>query len=92
MSVPIQVLRDDGSQELEFLSHSAVYGESAGGFILKSTIISTVLSVLSSRLLRQFFNLLSVSGLVAILDEADECGIVCKLQELDIGVFRCNAV
>ncbi len=54
---PIQVLRDGGSQEPEWLhcSHSAVHdgewGESRG-FLLKSMIISTVLSVLSSRLLR----------------------------------------
>ncbi len=57
MSVPLQVLRDDGSQELECLycSHSAVMmvsGGSAGGFLLKSMIISTVLRVLSSRLFR----------------------------------------
>ncbi len=56
MSVPLQVLRDDGSQELECLHcrHCAVYdGEwGGGGFLLKSTIISTVFSVLSSRLFR----------------------------------------
>ncbi len=55
--VPLQVLRNCGAQEPEWLycSHSAVHdgewGES-GGFLLKSTVISTVLSVLSSRLLR----------------------------------------
>ncbi len=37
----------------------------------------------------QLLNLLSVNGLVTILDEADQCGVVCKLQELDRGVFRC---
>ncbi len=56
VNVPLQVLRDGGSQEPEWLhcSHSAVHdGEwgSAGGLLLKSTIISTVLSVFSSRLL-----------------------------------------
>ncbi len=40
----------------------------------------------------QFLNLLSVSRLVTIQDEADQCGVVCKLQELDRGVFRCAVV
>ncbi len=39
----------------------------------------------------QLLNLLSVSRLVSVLDEADQCGAVCKLQELDSGVFRCVA-
>ncbi len=54
MSVPIQVLRDDGSQELECLHcrHSAVYDGDClecrgGGGLLKSTIISTAGTVLS---------------------------------------------
>ncbi len=72
-----------------------VSGGRAGGFLLKSTIISTVLSVLSSRLVKtapdsQLLNLLSVSRLVSALDEADKCGVVCKLQELDRGVSRCT--
>ncbi len=33
----------------------------------------------------QLINLLSVSRLVIILDEADQCGVICKLQELDGG-------
>ncbi len=55
--VPLQVLGDGGAQEPEWLhcSHSAVHdgvwGESRG-FLLKSTIICTVLSLLRSRLLR----------------------------------------
>ncbi len=80
-----------------------VSGGRAGGFLLKSTIISTVLSVLSSRLLRlhqavppvckqYLLNLLSVSRLVTILDESDQCGVVCKLQEIDRGVFRCAVI
>ncbi len=36
----------------------------------------------------QLFNHLSVSRLVSVLDEADNCSVVCKLQELDRGVFR----
>ncbi len=40
----------------------------------------------------QLLNLLSVSRLVSILDEADECGVICKLQELDGGVFRCAVI
>ncbi len=55
--VSLQVLRNCGAQESEWLhcSHSAVHdgewGESRG-ILLKYTIISTVLSVFSSRLLR----------------------------------------
>ncbi len=33
----------------------------------------------------QLLNLLSVSRLVSILDEADQCGVVCNLQELTEG-------
>ncbi len=40
----------------------------------------------------QLLNLLSVSRLVTVLDEADQCGVVCKLQELDRGYFRCAVV
>ncbi len=73
-----------------------VSGGRAGGFLLKSTIISTVLSMLSSRLrLHQTANsltLLSLSGLVTILNETDQCGVVCKLQELDGGVFGCAVI
>ncbi len=30
--------------------------------------------------------------LVNVLDEADLCGVICKLLELDGGVFRCTVV
>ncbi len=33
-----------------------------------------------------------MSRLVTILNEADQCGVVCKLQELDGGVFRCAVI
>ncbi len=33
----------------------------------------------------QLLNLLSVSRLVTVLNKADQCGVVCKLQELDGG-------
>ncbi len=33
----------------------------------------------------QLLNLLSVSRLVTVLNEANKCGDVCKLQELDRG-------
>ncbi len=74
-----------------------VSGGRAGGFLLKSTIISTVLSVLSSRLVKtapdsQLLNLLSVSRLVTALDEGNKCGVVCKLQELDRWVSRCAVI
>ncbi len=31
----------------------------------------------------QLLNLLSVSRLITILYEADKCGVICELQELD---------
>ncbi len=40
----------------------------------------------------QLLNLLPVSRLVTVLNEADQCGVVCKLQELDRGVFRCAVI
>ncbi len=40
----------------------------------------------------QLLNLLSVSRLITVLDETDQCGVFCKLQELDRGVFRCAVV
>ncbi len=40
----------------------------------------------------QFLNLLPVSRLVTVLDEADQCGVVCKLQEVYGGVFRCAVI
>ncbi len=40
----------------------------------------------------QLLNLLSESRLVTVLDEADQCGVVCKLQELDGGVFKCAVI
>ncbi len=36
----------------------------------------------------QLLDLLSVSRLITVLDEADTCGVICKLRELDRGVFR----
>ncbi len=74
-----------------------VSGGEQGCFLLKSMIISTVLSVLSSRFVKtapdsQLLNLLSVSRLVTILDEADQCGVICKLQELDRRVFSCAVI
>ncbi len=32
---------------------------------------------------RQLLNLLSVNKLITILYEADKCGVICELQELD---------
>ncbi len=40
----------------------------------------------------QILNLLSVSRLVTVLNEADQCGVVCKLQEFDGGFFRCVVI
>ncbi len=36
----------------------------------------------------QLLNFLSVSRLVAVLHETDDCGVICKLQEFDREVFR----
>ncbi len=102
VSVPLQVLRDDGSQEPEWLRcrHSAVHdgewGESRGvspevhGHLHSFERVK--LQVVKTAPDRQLLNLLSVSRLVSVLDEADQCGAVCKLQELDRGVFRCVVV
>ncbi len=40
----------------------------------------------------QLLNLQSVSRLVNILNEADDCGVICKLLELDRGIFRVAVV
>ncbi len=40
----------------------------------------------------QLLNLQCVSRLVTALNEANTCGVICKLQELDRGVFRCAVV
>ncbi len=99
--VPLQVLGDGGAQEPEWLhcSHSAVHdGEwRAGGVFLESMIISTVLSSIKLQVVKtapdsQLHNLLSVSRLVTVLDEADQCGVVCKLQELDQRGLQCAVV
>ncbi len=97
VSVPLQVLRDGGSQEPEWLhcSHSAVHdgewGESRGVspevhnhlYSFERVQLQVVVTAPDSQLL----NLLSVSRLVSVLDETD-CGVICKLQEFDRGVFR----
>ena len=36
----------------------------------------------------QLLDLTSVSRLVTVLNEADDCGVICKFQELDSGVCR----
>ncbi len=70
MIVPLQVLGDGGARNLNdstavTVLFMMVSGGRAGGFLLKSTIISTVLSVLSSRLLRlhQTASSLTVAGI-----------------------------
>ncbi len=40
----------------------------------------------------QLLNLLSVGRLVTVLNEANKCGVVCKFQELNRGVFRCAVI
>ncbi len=97
--VPLQVQRNCAAQESEWLhcSHSAVHdGEGGGGspdvhdhlHCFKRVKLQVVKTAPDSQLL----NLLSVSRLVTILDEANQCGVVCKLQELDRGVFICAVI
>ncbi len=97
MIVPLQILGDGGAQEPEWLhcSHSAVHdgkrGESRGGSPEVHDHLHDFdrvkLQVDKTAPDSQLLNLLSVSRLVTVLDEADQCGVVCKLQELDRGVF-----
>ncbi len=89
VSVPLQVLRDGGSQEPEWLhcSHSAVHdgewGECRGVspevhyhlYSFERVQLQVVVTSPDSQLL----NLLSVSRLVSVLDETDDCGVICKL-------------
>ncbi len=80
----------------EFFNHSAVRdGESGESRRVSPEVHNHLhsfecvkLQVVKTAPDSQLLNLLSVSRLVTILDEADQCGVVCKLQELDRGVFR----
>ncbi len=72
-----------------------VSGGEQGGILLKSTIISferVKLQVVKTAPDSQLLNFLSVSRLVTVLNEVDQCGVVCKLQELDRGVSRCAVI
>ncbi len=102
MSVTLQVQRDSDSQEPECLhcSHNAVHdgewGESRGVspevhdhlYSFEHVKLQVAVTAPDSQLL----NLLSVSRIVSVLDEADQCGVICKLQKFDRGVFRCAVV
>ncbi len=106
--VSLQVLGDGAAQESEWLhcSHSAVHdgvwGESEGGgggggcspevHDHLHSFERVKLQVVKTAPDSQLLNLLSVSRLVTVLNEADQCGVVCKLQELDRGVFGCAVV
>ncbi len=100
--VPLQVLGDGAAQESEWLncSHSAVHngewGESRGVSPEVHDHLHSFecvkLQVVKITPDSQLLNPLSVSRLVTVLDEADQCGVICKLQELDRGVFRCAVV
>ncbi len=73
-----------------------VSGGRAGGFLLKSSHLHSFervkLQVVKTAPDRQLLNLLSVSRHISVLDEADQCGVICKLQELDRRFFRCAVV
>ncbi len=60
--------------------------------ILRSSLEHVKLQVVKNTPDSQLLNLLSVSRLITVLEEADQCGVVCKLQELDRGVFGCAVV
>ncbi len=99
--VPLQVLGDGGAQESEWLhcSHRAAHDGDWGESMEVSPEVhdhlhcfeSVKLQVVKTAPDSQLLNLLSLSRLVT-LDEAYQCGIVCKLQELDGGVSRCAVV
>ncbi len=89
MIVPLQVLRNCGAQESELLhcSHSAVHdgewGERRG---VSTEVINNLhnferikLQVVKTAPDSQLLNLLSVSRLVTVLNEADDYGVICKL-------------
>ncbi len=95
VNVPLQVLRDGAAQESECLhcSHSAVrdgeWGECRGVspevhdhfHSFERVELQVVKTAPDSQLL----NLLSVSRLVTVLDEADQCGVICELRSLTEG-------
>ncbi len=97
--VQLEVLGEDGAQEPEWLhcSHSAVHDSEWRESREVSPEVHdhlhcferVKLQVVKTASDSQLLNLLSVSRLITVLDEADQCGVVCKLQELDRGVFRC---
>ncbi len=99
VTVPLQVLRNCGAQECEWLlcSRSAVHDGEWGGcspevhYHLHS-FEHVKLRVVKTAPDSQLLNLMSVSRPVTVLNEADQCGIVCKLQEIDRGVFRCAVI
>ncbi len=87
MIVPLQVLRDGGDQAPEWLHCSAVHdGEGGGGGGGSPEVRDHLhsferveLQVVKTAPDNQLLNLLSVSRLITVLDEADPCGVICKL-------------
>ncbi len=102
MNVPLQFLRDGAAQESEGLhcSHSAVHDGEFGESRRVSPEVHDHLHCLERVELQvvktapdsQLLNLMSVNSLVTVLNEADDCGVICKLQELYRGVFRCAVI
>ncbi len=96
--VPLQVLGDGGAQKPEWLhcSHSAVHdGEWAESRGVSPEVHDHLhcfecvqLQVVKTAPDSQLLDLLSVSRLITVLDEADKCDVIFKLLELDRGVFR----
>ncbi len=99
--VSLHVVRDSDAQESEWLhcSHSAVHdgewGESRGVSPEVHSHLHSFerleLQVVKTAPDSQLLNLMSVIRLVTILDEADQCGVICKLQELDRRIRRGEA-
>ncbi len=101
MIVPLQILRNRGARNLnDSTAVTVLFMMVSGGergvspevyshlHCFERITLQVVTTAPDSHLL----NLLSVSRLVTALNEADQCGVVCKLQELDRGVFRCAVV
>lgn len=88
VGLPLPVLGNGRSQTLEGLHVDKglldiVRGRSVEGRLLKSTVISKVLTVFRSRLfcLHQLFYLPPICRFVATLDDSDDRSVIFKLQE-----------
>ncbi len=75
MIVPLQVLRNCGGQE----SDSTPLTDGGGSLEVHDHLHCFKLQVVKTAPDSQLLNLLSVSRFVTVLNEADQCGFICKL-------------